>query len=425
MNNIGKIDVFYMQTKYHIGFDYAQNVINKLVNIGYIKKTDTIYYLLLQTESTIDTYVRTHLDELRPDKYIEYDIKDNGKRSLKSKVDINLSYYALIIPVFIRRLLFSIPGTILYLFIIFLLRHSEVDGHPLTIAQYIYICIFFYIIIGIPINIITRIIECTIFKIKFKDLMLQPKNWFFLRIKKIYEISRLLYPEKKLVIPNSYESTINKLKTILKEKKALADHYANIANTTTDENEFYTAIGSCKETLEWMSQFEKYDVFINENKPSDDIKSINDGMQSSVEALHNRVANRISKPVEQQTKNDISILEKVDYMEGHNFEYFCADLLTQNHFSNVEVTRGSGDQGVDIIATRDGIKYAIQCKCYSQNIGNKAVQEVFAGKTFYNCHVAAVLTNQYFTSSAQALAESNGVLLWDRDKLEEMITNMN
>ena len=119
MNNIGKIDVFYIQNKYHIGFDYAQNVINKLVNIGYIKKTDTIYYLLLQTESTIDTYVRTHLDELRPDKYIEYDIKDNGKRSLKSKVDINLSYYALIIPVFIRRLLFSIPGTILYLFIIF------------------------------------------------------------------------------------------------------------------------------------------------------------------------------------------------------------------------------------------------------------------------------------------------------------------
>ena len=51
--------------------------------------------------------------------------------------------------------------------------------------------------------------------------MLQPKNWFFLRIKKIYEISRLLYPEKKLVIPNSYESTINKLKTILKEKKGI------------------------------------------------------------------------------------------------------------------------------------------------------------------------------------------------------------
>ncbi len=110
-----------------------------------------------------------------------------------------------------------------------------------------------------------------------------------------------------------------------------------------------------------------------------------------------------------------------DNMDGHEFEYFCGDLLKKNEFSNVEVTRGSGDQGIDIIAYKDGVKYGIQCKCYSQNIGNKAVQEAFAGKTFYDCHVAAVLTNQYFTRSAKELAEHNGVLLWDRNKLEEFI----
>ena len=37
-------------------------------------------------------------------------------------------------------------------------------------------------------------------------------------------------------------------------------------------------------------------------------------------------------------------------MDGHEFEYFCGDLLKKNEFSNVEVTRGSGDQGIDIIA---------------------------------------------------------------------------
>ncbi|MFR7960816.1 MAG: restriction endonuclease [Roseburia intestinalis] len=109
-----------------------------------------------------------------------------------------------------------------------------------------------------------------------------------------------------------------------------------------------------------------------------------------------------------------------DNMDGHEFEYFCGDLLKKNEFSNVEVTRGSGDQGIDIIAYKDGVKYGIQCKCYSQNIGNKAVQEAFAGKTFYDCHVAAVLTNQYFTRSAKELAEHNGVLLWDRNKLRRI-----
>lgn len=112
-----------------------------------------------------------------------------------------------------------------------------------------------------------------------------------------------------------------------------------------------------------------------------------------------------------------------DAMEGHEFEYFCADILEKNGYENVEVTKGSGDQGIDIVAYKEGIKYGIQCKCYSSDIGNKAVQEAFAGKTFYGCHVAVVLTNRYFTKSAKELAEKNGVLLWDRDKLKAMASN--
>lgn len=112
-----------------------------------------------------------------------------------------------------------------------------------------------------------------------------------------------------------------------------------------------------------------------------------------------------------------------DTMEGHAFEYYCADLLRKDGFSNVEVTQGSGDQGIDILAEKGGIKYGIQCKCYSNNIGNSAVQQVFAGKTYYHCHVAAVLTNRYFTRSAKQLAEENQVLLWDRDELERLVRN--
>lgn len=112
-----------------------------------------------------------------------------------------------------------------------------------------------------------------------------------------------------------------------------------------------------------------------------------------------------------------------DFMDGHEFEYFCASLLEKNGFYNVEVTKGSGDQGIDIIAYKDGIKYGIQCKCYSHDIGNKAVQEAYAGKTFYSCHVAAVLTNRYFTKAAKELSQHNRVLLWDRDKLKEYIQN--
>lgn len=117
--------------------------------------------------------------------------------------------------------------------------------------------------------------------------------------------------------------------------------------------------------------------------------------------------------------------EVIDYdnMNGHQFEYFCSNILSKNGFENVNVTKGSGDQGIDIIAYKDGIKYGIQCKCYSSDVGNKAVQEAFSGKVFYNCHIAAVLTNRFFTKSAIELSKKNGVVLWDRNKLNDFIRN--
>ena len=110
-------------------------------------------------------------------------------------------------------------------------------------------------------------------------------------------------------------------------------------------------------------------------------------------------------------------LEHIDKMDGHAFEYWCSDLLRKNGFTNVSVTQGSGDQGVDVLAKKDDIKYAFQCKCYSSDLGNTTVQEVHAGKAFYGCQVGVVITNRYFTKGAQALAEKTGVLLWDRTGL--------
>lgn len=110
-------------------------------------------------------------------------------------------------------------------------------------------------------------------------------------------------------------------------------------------------------------------------------------------------------------------------MDGLEFEAYCADVLKANGFYDVRVTQGSGDYGVDILAKKDSVTYAIQCKCYTSPVGNKAVQEAYSGKTFYNCMVAAVLTNNYFTDAAIETAKRNAVVLWDRDYLDSMIKN--
>lgn len=108
-------------------------------------------------------------------------------------------------------------------------------------------------------------------------------------------------------------------------------------------------------------------------------------------------------------------LYAIDCMEGHEFEFWCADALRKLGYRYVEVTPGSGDQGVDVLAQKDGIKYAVQCKRYNSDLGNKPVQEVYAGKAIYHCHVGVVITNQHFTSGAKQLATATDTILWDRE----------
>lgn len=110
----------------------------------------------------------------------------------------------------------------------------------------------------------------------------------------------------------------------------------------------------------------------------------------------------------------------IDEMEGHDFEYYCANLLRYNGYEDVEVTKGSGDFGVDILMSKGEVTYAVQCKCYDKPIGVKAVQEVYAGKDYYERMVGIVMTNQYFTQPARELASRLRVILWDRDRLKSL-----
>ena len=113
--------------------------------------------------------------------------------------------------------------------------------------------------------------------------------------------------------------------------------------------------------------------------------------------------------------------DELDEMEGLDFEYYCAELLRNRGFIEVEVTKRSGDYGIDILAEKEGVTYAIQCKRYNGPVGVKAVQEAYAGRDFYDRMVGCVLTNQYFTQPAVDAAQKLKILLWDRDYLEEMI----
>ncbi len=98
--------------------------------------------------------------------------------------------------------------------------------------------------------------------------------------------------------------------------------------------------------------------------------------------------------------------------DGIKYEEYCCEYLQERGYST-KSTVASGDQGADIIAEKDGIRIAVQCKFRTEgSVGNDAIQQALAGKMYYDCDLALVITNVDFTpkaiTAAQKLKEKLG-----------------
>lgn len=112
-------------------------------------------------------------------------------------------------------------------------------------------------------------------------------------------------------------------------------------------------------------------------------------------------------------------------MSGQDFEtYLINVILPKDGYTNLQSTNYTGDYGIDIIAYKNDIKCAIQCKRANSKISNKAIQEVVAGRKHYKCDKSIVITNNYYTENAKQLAFDNKVELLDRDYIIRMIKKL-
>lgn len=383
---------------YNVGFAYAKNIVDKLEEIGYIKKRTEIEYSMIQTEQAIDAYIRENFKDFRPSHYDSLELKDDGKPTVKAKAKKAKKSA----PMFMCRV-FASPFSVIFTL---LAMYSGIQAKA-NIEEILYTSLMLLLVFCSACNIGYGLIVSKRKGMKFTEYMLRP--WITERVRTVSEIHDIMRKSNVKFKVTGYYETLRLLKIHLSAKKKLAEHYAEMANNAETENEFHQSINSCLEVLEWMSQFEKYEVYGILEEPSEDIKKIKEGMPISIERFNNRM------------KSAGKVAVYYDYMEGHDFEYFCADILRKNGYANVEVTQGSGDHGVDILAEKDDITYAIQCKCYSSDIGNAAVQQAHTGKSIYKRDIAVVLTNRYFTPQAKEEARALGVKLWDRDKLNSMI----
>ena len=126
---------------------------------------------------------------------------------------------------------------------------------------------------------------------------------------------------------------------------------------------------------------------------------------------------------EEEKRIITSGIAEVDLMTGKEFENYIS-LCCRKIGYLAELTSDSQDYGADIILYKDNIKTVVQTKRWKNKVGVKAIQETIAAKQYYKAERGMVIINSFFTKNAINLAESTGIVIWDRDKLIDFILHI-
>ena len=122
------------------------------------------------------------------------------------------------------------------------------------------------------------------------------------------------------------------------------------------------------------------------------------------------VAAAIHMRVEMEAQKNPAFATFSDDITPSEFETFCAEELVRAGW-DARVTLQSRDQGVDVVAEKNGVRVVLQCKLYKRPVGNKAVQEAAAARAHERADFGVVVSNSKYTQDAEQLASTNSVLL--------------
>lgn len=121
-------------------------------------------------------------------------------------------------------------------------------------------------------------------------------------------------------------------------------------------------------------------------------------------------------------RNNRRFLGRLRSMKPDEFEDYIADLFRLMGYKT-KATGGSYDEGIDVIAEKDGIKHYIQCKKFiTQEVGVGALRDFYGaiadhltnGKGYF-------ITTNKFTLEAERFAEDKPIELIDGFRLIDYI----
>jgi restriction system protein len=111
-----------------------------------------------------------------------------------------------------------------------------------------------------------------------------------------------------------------------------------------------------------------------------------------------------------------------DGMTWREFEILVGEAYRLQGFSVAETGGGGADGGVDLVLTKGGEKYFVQCKQWkAYKVGVDVVRELYGVMAAKGAAGGFVVTSGRFTDDAKAFADGRNMVLVDGTKLFSMI----
>ena len=107
-------------------------------------------------------------------------------------------------------------------------------------------------------------------------------------------------------------------------------------------------------------------------------------------------------------------------MDGAKFEHEMASLFRLAGFQ-AQVTKASGDGGIDIILTRGTRRIAVQCKRYQKDVGPHVIRDLWGTMHHQGYEEGCIVTTAYFTQGVKDFARGKNIYLINmRDILDTL-----
>jgi len=119
-------------------------------------------------------------------------------------------------------------------------------------------------------------------------------------------------------------------------------------------------------------------------------------------------------------------LDDLRALSWREFESVVGEAFRRQGYAVTETGQGGPDGGVDLVLTRAGKRYLVQCKQYrASTVSVMVVREIFGVVAARKAEGAIVVTTGTYTNDAVDFAKGQPIELIDGRRLEAMVRNIN